>query len=148
MMEIEKIANELKQMIDSIKINCENFSLEIAVEKAKDEEMRNEIQYMIRSRAEKVYADDEYVVYIAEKRFENGWGEKTYHAVWICGIDKTQPSGFWVHRLQWREEFEEFDWKNLRKEKIRERMGFTTDIGESFYVEKTWKKIVGDGKGK
>lgn len=47
----------------------------------------------------------------------------TYSAAWVVGVDREQPSGFFVHRLEYTKELddEEYNWT---KKDIRQEMGY------------------------
>lgn len=157
---IEKLADELKREVAASELKIESFDLALALEKADTQALRSEIENLLKRQAKQVYYDDEYALFVktmsyyytasraAEKYYNAKSGRREYEALWAIGLDKTQKAGFWIHRLAWKDEFEEFkkqNWAGLTKEKIREWMGFAKQPSEAWTARSgEWVRLVGD----
>lgn len=78
-------------------------------------------QKMVKSDPIVKYDGRHYIVIVSE--MANRRSQDLYHGAWVIGIDPSQHSGFFIHRLQHDERFEdsEFNWT---KETVKEFMGF------------------------
>lgn len=66
-----------------------------------------------------------------------------YHAGWVVGVDREQPSGFFIHRMNHTSELEE-DGKEWSKREIRQEMGYTKEYqGQSLEKGETYR-VQGD----